>query len=166
MTALSSALRASAPGTSSAATGVANNPRTAMFIRVLIAYLRRWPSFARSLVGANRGRQPMRDPIYRAAGIVTQRHVRILTPPADLSARMTKARRGGRLPTSAGFLRPAILELAPVHAPRSSMIALSPHRRCVPIATPWSCNSSGIHQTSPVERAVSIALAATFAAAP
>jgi hypothetical protein len=43
----------------------------------------------------------MRDPIYRAAGIVTQRHVRILTPPADLSARMTRAiAGGGRLPIS------------------------------------------------------------------
>jgi hypothetical protein len=62
---------------------------------VLIAYLRRWPSFARSLVGANRGRQPMRDPIFRTAGTVTQRHVWFLTPPADRSARMTRAIAGG-----------------------------------------------------------------------
>jgi hypothetical protein len=46
----------------------------------------------------------MLDPIYRAAGTVTQRHVWFLTPPADLSVRMTRAIAEGQGPSVAsGF---------------------------------------------------------------
>jgi hypothetical protein len=45
----------------------------------------------------------MLDPIYRAAGTVTQRHVWFLTPPADLSVRMTRAIAEGQAPAGDWF---------------------------------------------------------------
>jgi hypothetical protein len=76
-------LRASASGTSSAATGVANKPRTAMFIRVLIAYLQ--PA---AVVPASRGAEVS----LSQQQLRSHMHISILAQEARGHCRSTKAR--------------------------------------------------------------------------